>query len=166
MNIRAWAATGAALSLAGCGAAGAVPSGLLSGYEGLTAREDAVRASILQRRDDGLAAGIEHLFIQPAVLAPGVGEELTEAERTLVLREVDRQICYELSERFTVLAEAAPDAARVRAVVSRITPTGRVGSAASAASGFFIPGPPMPRAGSRRPTVRRSTCRPSNSQPG
>ncbi|MFN3537216.1 MAG: DUF3313 family protein, partial [Brevundimonas sp.] len=48
---------------------------------------------------------------------------------------------YEASERFTVLADPAPDAGRVRAVVSRIGPTGRAASAASAASGFFIPGP-------------------------
>jgi hypothetical protein len=58
-----------------------------------------------------------------------------------VLREVDRQICYEVSERFTVLLEAAPDAARIRAGVTRIDPTGQAGSVASAAVNYFIPGP-------------------------
>jgi hypothetical protein len=135
------AAACAALGLAACGTAAVEPSGLLSGYDGLATREDTVRADIRERRDDALASGIERLFIEGAVLAPGAGEGLTDLERGLVLREVDRQVCYELSERFAVLGEAAPDAGRVRAVVTRITPTGRVGSAASAASGFFIPGP-------------------------
>lgn len=135
------AAVCAALGLAACGTTAAPPSGLLSGYEGLAPREGVVRASIQQRRDEVLTSGIEQLFIEPAILAPGAGESLTEMEQRLVLREVDRQICYEVSERFTVLAEAAPGAGRVRAVVTRITPTGRAASAASAASGFFIPGP-------------------------
>ncbi|MFT4954527.1 MAG: hypothetical protein ACI8U3_000898 [Brevundimonas sp.] len=135
------AAACAALGLAACGTTAVEPSGLLSSYDGLTPREDTVRAAISERRDEALASGVERLFIEPAVLAPGAGEGLTELEQGLVLREVDRQICYEVSERFTVLGEAAPDAGRVRAVVTRITPTGRAASAASAASGFFIPGP-------------------------
>ena len=130
-----------ALGLAACGTTAVEPSGLLSGYDGLTPREDAVRAAISERRDDAMAAAVESVFIEPASLAPGAGAGLTDLERGLVLREVDRQICYELSERFTLVPAAAPDAAHVRAVVTRITPTGRVASAASAASGFFIPGP-------------------------
>ena len=130
-----------ALGLAACGTTAVEPSGLLSGYDGLTPREDAVRAAISERRDDALAAAVESVFIEPASLAPGAGAGRTDLERGLVLREVDRQICYELSERFTLVPAAAPDAAHVRAVVTRITPTGRVASAASAASGFFIPGP-------------------------
>ena len=135
------AAACAALGLAACSTTAVEPSGLLSGYEGLTPREDTVRAAIRERRDEALASGVDRLFIEPAILAPGAGEGLTDLEQALVLREVDRQICYEVSERFTVLAEPAADAGRVRAVVSRITPTGRAASAASAASGFFIPGP-------------------------
>ncbi len=130
-----------ALALAACGTTAVEPSGLLSSYDGLAVREGTVWASIQERRDDALATQIDRLFIEPAILAPGVGHDLTDYERTLVLREVDRQICYEVSERFTVLAEPAMDAGRVRAVVSRIGPTGRAASAASAASGFFIPGP-------------------------
>lgn len=135
------AAAVAALGLAACGTTAVEPSGLLSSYEGLAAREDTVRAAVRERRDDALASRIDRLFIEPAILAPGVGADLTGEEQALVLREVDRQICYEVSERFTVLAAPALDAGRVRAVVTRITPTGRAASAASAASGFFIPGP-------------------------
>ncbi|MBA3999362.1 DUF3313 family protein [Brevundimonas sp.] len=141
MRFHVMTAACGALALAACGTAAVEPSGLLSSYDGLVVREGTVWASIQERRDDALASQIDRLFIEPAILAPGVGEGLTDFERTLVLREVDRQICYEVSERFTVLADAAPDAGRVRAVVTRIGPTGRAASAASAASGFFIPGP-------------------------
>ncbi|MFN3538362.1 MAG: hypothetical protein ACK4Y4_13040, partial [Brevundimonas sp.] len=89
------AAACAALGLAACGTAAVEPSGLLSGYDGLGVREGTVWASIQERRDEALASGIDRLFIEPAVLAPGVGEGLTDYEQALVLREVDRQICYE-----------------------------------------------------------------------
>jgi len=56
-----------------------------------------------------------------------------------VLREVDRQICYEMSERFDLVSAPAPDAATLRTAIVRIQPTGRIGSAASAAAGFFVP---------------------------
>jgi hypothetical protein len=130
-----------ALLVAACGTPGAAPSGLLSNYDGLVARDGTVRASIEQRRDDARAGTVERIFLEPALLASGAGEGLTAAEIALVLREVDRQVCYELSERFTVIPAPEAGAGRVRAVVSRIAPTGRTASAVSAASGFFIPGP-------------------------
>lgn len=130
-----------ALLVAACGTPGAAPSGLLSNYEGLVERDDTVRASVRQRRDDERAATVERIFLEPALLAEGAGGDLTEPEIALVLREVDRQVCYELSERFTVIGTEEAGAGRVRAVVTRIAPTGRVASAVSAASGFFIPGP-------------------------
>lgn len=130
-----------ALLVSACGTPGAAPSGLLSNYDGLVDREDVVRASVRQRRDDERAAMVERIFLEPAILAENAGEGLTDPEVTLVLREVDRQVCYELSERFTVIPAPEAGAGRVRAVVSRIAPTGRAASAVSAASGFFIPGP-------------------------
>ena len=141
MTLRAMTAALGALGLTACAMTDLQPSGLLSNYDALETRQDTVRAAIQQRRDDTMASNIERLFIEPSALAPGTGDGLTDLERGLVLREVDRQVCYELSERFTVLASPVPDAGRVRVLVTRITPTGRVGSAASAASGFFIPGP-------------------------
>ena len=58
-----------------------------------------------------------------------------------MLAEADRQICYELSERFTVLSQQDSSAARVRTAVTGVRPTGRAASAGSAVAGFFIPGP-------------------------
>lgn len=59
----------------------------------------------------------------------------------MVLSEVDRQICFEVSERFTIAQAPSPDAGTVRTAVVRIDPTNRVGSVASAVAGFFIPLP-------------------------
>ncbi len=59
----------------------------------------------------------------------------------MVRHEVDRQICFEVSERFTVVPSPSPDAGAVRTAIVRIDPTNRAGSAVSAAAGFFIPIP-------------------------
>ena len=58
----------------------------------------------------------------------------------MVLREVDRQVCYEISERFT-LAPSPDGAPRIRTAVVRIDPTGPEGSAVAAVANAFIPGP-------------------------
>lgn len=129
------------LGAAACATAPAPQAGFLSSYEGLEARGDTLRASVHQRRDDALAATVERVRIEPAVLTPGVAELLTPAEAALVRGEVDRQVCYELSERFTVVDQAGPDTGTVRLAATRIVPTGQAGSVASAAANFFIPGP-------------------------
>ncbi|MES2033196.1 MAG: DUF3313 family protein, partial [Pseudomonadota bacterium] len=66
---------------------------------------------------------------------------ISEAEQEKVRSEVDRQVCFEISERFTVVPSPSPEAGVVRIAIVKITPTGRFGSAVSAAAGFFIPVP-------------------------
>ncbi len=130
------------LTLAAACATAPVPdSGFLTAYDGLTARKDTVRAAVRQRRDDSLARAIEAVRIEPAAATAGAGEGLTPEETALVLAELDRQVCYEISERFTVIDDARPDAARLRVAATRIHPTGQAGSALSAAANAFIPGP-------------------------
>lgn len=130
----------ATVAIAGCQTAPVRDAGFLSRYDGLVAREDTIRASIRQRRDETLAAGIERLFLEPAVLVGEAGAALSDAERAQVLREVDRQICYEVSERFD-LADTATGAARLRTGVVDIRPTGAAGSGLSAVANMLIPGP-------------------------
>ena len=104
-----------------CQTAPATDSGFLSAYDRLQTREDTVRASIREHRDEA-------------------GADLPEAERQMVLREVDRQVCYEISERFTL--SATPEgAARVRTGVVDIRPTGAAGSGVAAVANALIPGP-------------------------
>ncbi|MFT4933514.1 DUF3313 domain-containing protein [Phenylobacterium sp.] len=130
------------LALAAC--AGAPQQGeFLSSYEGLAPRTDMVRAGALDRTDANALAGVTAVRIEPTVFAPRAEAKawMTPAEQTALLREVDAQLCFELSERFEIAATAAPQVPRVRAAVTEVVPTGRAGSAASAAAGFFIPGP-------------------------
>jgi hypothetical protein len=129
------------LMLAACATAGK-PSGMLSSYDGLKARDGAVRTSVSRRTDDLALAGIERVALNPAVYATGAEIAwLTETERTLLLREVDAQICFEVSERYAIVSDPAQAQASVRTIITRVAPTGRAGSAVSAATGFFIPGP-------------------------
>jgi len=128
------------LAAAACQTAPVADAGFLGGYDGLVAREDTIRASVRQRRDDGAAAGVESVYLEPAVLVAGAGPDLTDEERAQVLREVDRQICYEVSERFT-LAGTPDGAARLRTGVVGIHPTGAAASGVSAVANAFIPGP-------------------------
>lgn len=128
------------LAAAGCQTAPVADSGFLGRYDGLVVREDTIRASIRQRRDDAAAGRIEGVYLEPAVLVGAAGTGLSEPEKAMVLREVDRQICYEVSERFT-LATAGPGNARLRTGVVEIRPTGAAGSGAAAIANMFIPGP-------------------------
>lgn len=130
----------AGTALAGCQTAPMANSGFLSGYDGLATQEDTLRASIRDRRDDAAAAGIERVYLEPTVLVGEAGTGLNQAERDQVMREVDRQICYEVSERFS-LVSTPTGAARLRAGVVGLDATGQMGSGASAVANFLIPGP-------------------------
>ena len=130
-----------AVSLAACQTAPVADAGFLSSYEGLETKAGTLRVSVRERRDEAMAAAVDRLFVQPARLIPGAAEGVAPEDVAMVLGEVDRQVCYELSERFTVLGVPAADAATVRVAVTRITPTEPVGSGLSAIAGAFIPGP-------------------------
>ena len=130
----------AGLAVTACQTVPVANAGFLSRYDGLMTREDTIRASIRQRRDDVEAAKVETVFLEPAVLVGDAGVGLTEEDRAQVLREVDRQICYEVSERFT-LAVAPTGSARLRTAVVGIRPTGGAAGGVSAVANAFIPGP-------------------------
>ncbi|MFN3513569.1 MAG: DUF3313 family protein [Phenylobacterium sp.] len=127
-------------SLGAC-AAPAKNSGFLTRYDGLEPRSGTVRAAISERRDAERLAAVSRVHIEPTALASEPPVWLTPQERTALLREMDAQLCFELSERFEIATAADAADARVRAAVTEVKPTGRVGSAAAAAAGFFIPGP-------------------------
>ena len=143
MTLRAASLTPVAgtLLLAACQSGPAADSGFLTSYEGLASPGGDPRAVIRQRRDDTASDAVERVFIQPAVLGEGAGEGLSDGERASVLREVDRQICFEVSERFDLADQMDERTALIRTAVVRIRPTGRVGSAVSAAANFFNPVP-------------------------
>lgn len=129
------------LALGGCQTAPGADAGFLSRYDQMTPRKNSLRAAVRERRDEAAAVRIERVFIEPAAAIGDAGAALSEGDRAAVLQELDRQVCYELSERFTVVSTPHQEVARVRIGVARITPTGQVSSAASAVAAYFIPGP-------------------------
>ncbi|WP_374275624.1 DUF3313 family protein [Brevundimonas sp.] len=136
------AALGAVLAALGaCATPPAAQSGFLSNYSALTP-EPATLASIRQNRDEATLANVDRLALEPAVFVGGAEEGLSAEEAGWVLAEVDRQVCYELSERFTVLEPSQPGAqATVRMAVTGLSLTNPAGSGLSAVANWFIPGP-------------------------
>ena len=139
---RSLALVGLTLVLGACATAAPDRSGFLSGYESLQARDNGGRAKVREFRDAPRLSPVRRVAITPAVLSEGADSRspLTAPERQAVLREIDAQLCFELSERFEIVTADQADA-DVRAAVTWFEPTGRLASAASAASGFLIPGP-------------------------
>jgi hypothetical protein len=129
------------LGLGACQTAPHAPSGFLGSYDGLAAPGQSLRAAVSQRREEPALEKLERVYLAPAVLVGQGGQRVSEKDRETVLREVDRQICYAVSRRFTVVGAPAPDAGVIRTAVVEIRPTGRVGSAAAAVVGFFNPVP-------------------------
>lgn len=117
-------------------------SGLLSSYEGLGDSSNGLRSSLAERRDETALGQVRRITIAPTILAATPDNAwLEDGERTLLLREMDAQLCFELSRRYEIAGSAKDAEAQVKAVVAEVRPTGRAASAASAAAAFFIPGP-------------------------
>ena len=128
------------LALAACSTP-TKPTGMLSTYDGLAVKPGAVRASVSDRKDEAALAAVRSVALAPTLAAEDTAAWMSPLERTTLLREIDAQLCFEMSERYEIAAADGAADAKVRAILSHVRPTGRVSSAASAAAGFFIPGP-------------------------
>lgn len=125
------------LGLAACASA-PKPSGFLSDYQAVAPQKKGIRAAILERKAGPEVAAVKTVRIQPSQIHDGPAW-LKAPQRAALEREIDAQLCFELSKRYQITQEN-PDA-EVRAAVTRVGRTGRVASAASAVAGLFIPGP-------------------------
>jgi hypothetical protein len=137
------------LGTSGCQSGPTARSGFLSSYAGLPEPERARKSSI-SHRDDTASDALTAVFIEPASLAPGVTSEFSDEEKAMILREVDRQICFEVSERFVIAPAPAPGAGTIRTAIVRLQTNSRVGSVAAAAVDFVNP---LPILGFRVPTT-------------
>lgn len=132
----------APMALGACTTTKAPNSGQLSSYENLTPRTGMQRAGVLEKRDETALGQIRAVFIAPTALAEGPGTTwMTPEEQTALLREMDAQLCFELTERYQLAPTDAAADGSVRAIVTQVGQTGRAGSVVSAAASFFIPGP-------------------------
>ncbi len=125
----------------GCASAPAPTGGFLSSYDRL-APQDSLRAEVSSWRDEAQLAGRSRVTIAPTRLTPSAAAALTPDLGEAVRREVDRQLCLELSERFEVIpAPEGSDVIMVRAAVTDIAATSVAASLLSAAASRTIPGP-------------------------
>ena len=124
---------------AACQSTRVAQSGYLSSYAGLP--QSAGKGDAHLRRDDTASDAIQSVYISPAVLAADIETQLSDQEKAMVVREVDRQICFEVSRRFTVDAMPTPRSAIIRTAIVRLESNSRVGSAAAAAVDFVNPIP-------------------------
>jgi hypothetical protein len=130
-----------ALGLTACQTPPHPTTGYLASYEGIAPPGRSLRAAVNQRRDETAALEVGRVYIAPAVLTDGDDDGLSERDRAILLREVDRRVCFAVSRWFTVIPAPEPDAGTIRTAVVDVRPTGRLGSAASAALGFVNPIP-------------------------
>jgi hypothetical protein len=128
------------LAAAACQTTPSSSPGFLSSYEGLGSAKPG-SSRLQKKRDEARVRSIARVYIEPSVLRVDAGTPLRPEEQAMVQAEVDRQLCYQVSERFDLAPAPAPDVARLRTAIVGISPTGRAGSAVSAAAGFFIPVP-------------------------
>lgn len=112
-----------------------VPAGISDGGE-KGAKES--KASPAVRRD---ALAVSRVYIEPSVLKVDASPQIAETDRAMVRWEIDRQLCFKLSQRFEITTTPEPNAGRVRTTIAHIGPTSRGGSAAAAAASLFIPLP-------------------------
>lgn len=130
-----------ALSLGACATAKTTTSGFLSSYDGLTPKPGTMRTNIRERADADALQRVKTVAIQPTLFGPDADVAwMTEAERAMILRELDAQLCFEVTERYELTPAERADAL-VRAAITHVERTGRAGSVVSAAADFFIPGP-------------------------
>lgn len=101
------------------------------------------RTTTLEYRDGAALTAVQRVYLNPTqmVLADNARYPLTGAERTLVLTEVEAQLCFELSERYDMVKDPAQSDAQVFSAVTWFEPTGQAGAGAAAVVNAFIPGP-------------------------
>lgn len=138
----ATAATFAVMTLTGCASAPLTGASSLSAADNLRAGKSG-RTMTREFRDPQALAEVRRVYLHPTRLATGAETryELKGEEKALVLAEVEAQLCFELAERYEVVADPAQSDAEVHSAVTWFEPTGTAGSGAAAAVNFFIPGP-------------------------
>jgi hypothetical protein len=133
------AAVAVAALAAGCASAPR-PSGFLTSYERLD-NDKGLRGKRLAT-DDLIQPNAEAaLFIEP-VAFPSDAEgfaDITAQQRTLVTNQLARALCQALSRSFAIVDAPSPDAHRLRAAVTRITPNSRASAAATMITGLRPP---------------------------
>lgn len=136
-----------AIILSGCASSPLVNGGGLSSYDGLTQSDGRITKSRLHVKKEQVMAA-KTINIAPTHFSATVAPKLTNAQRALVANAVDRALCVNLSDRFTVVDPGTPADLSVRASITQATPTDEIAAGVSAATSigtkFVDMGVPVP----------------------
>ncbi|WP_316171697.1 DUF3313 domain-containing protein [Bradyrhizobium sp. SZCCHNRI1058] len=140
----------AALGLSGCATAQMTQSGALASYQSLAESNGLLAKSQLNVDKDNVLAA-QTVRIMPTSFSGQAGAVLTDQQRQLVANAVDRALCLNLSERFTVVAPNQRADLTTRTFITQATPTDPVAAGASkvvsavpGALGVPVPVPRLP----------------------
>jgi Protein of unknown function (DUF3313) len=140
----------AALALSGCATAPMTQSGSLASYQALSPSNGVLAKSLLSVDKDNVLAA-QTVRIMPTAFSEKAGAVLSEPQRRLVANAVDRTLCLNLSERFTVVAPNEKADLTTRTFVTQAAPTDPVAAGASkvvsavpGALGVPVPVPRLP----------------------
>lgn len=143
------------LAGAGCATAPLTESGQLSSYAGLVPSDGVMtRTKVLIDRKGVLAARTVR-FVPTGIDARAGGSGLTPKQLQLVSNAIDRSLCRDLSQRFTIVMPGEQSDLVVQAVITDVAKTdttaagasvvtGIGGKVASAATGIVLPIPRLP----------------------
>jgi hypothetical protein len=141
-SVLAITATIALITLSSCAGAPLTGASSLSAAENLQPGKSG-RTTTREFRDPQALAQVRRVYLHPTRLVTGTETRyaLKDEEKSLVLAEVEAQLCFELAERYEIVADPAQSDAQVHSAVTWFEPTDTAGSGAAAAVNFFIPGP-------------------------
>ena len=135
---------------AGCATQAPTRSGFIDKDQPMVRTQNTVRVQVDVRSDAARLAQVRSLRIEPAKVADGVTlpSTISPDSIALILGEIERQMCFELSRYFdieptTAASAATPQVATttVRAAVTGLQETNPTASVASAIISRLIPGP-------------------------
>jgi hypothetical protein len=153
-----------ALGLAGCATAPMTQSGALASYQTLSESNGVLAKSVLNVDKDAVLAA-STIRIMPTSFSGQANEVLSDEQRRLVANAVDRALCLNLSERFTVVAPYEKADLTTRTFITQATATDPVAAGASkvvsavpGALGVPVPVPRLPRRSTARDVSRLRWC--------
>lgn len=92
------------------------------------------------RKEESLNT-INSVYIMPATLEEKFEKILSKDEKILLLHEIDKQICFEMSRKYIISKAPNNKDAIIKTNIINVAITNQIGSGASAIGKFFIPVP-------------------------
>jgi hypothetical protein len=119
--------------LPGCATAPLVQGASLSSYDRLKPDDGKITKSRLHVNKDQVMAA-KTINIIPTTFPPTIAPTLSNEQRALVANAINRALCINLSDRFTVVTPDVPADLTVRAAVTHATETDEVAAGISVAA--------------------------------